>query len=139
MININNCYNTGLNSFMKWDIGTVLRTMLLQDADIVSKVGSDVYPLVAPENTIGDFIIYSREKYSKETVKQGVYEDVCTMAFTVISDNYDRAISLAKAVDLVLTGKHEDEEGRRFEVMLTNSSERFVDEKYLETLIFEIK
>ena len=66
------CRNTALNSLQKWDIGNRIRTVLLADDGIAAMVGQNIYPIVAPENTDGDFIVYRRESYSKSGVKMGV-------------------------------------------------------------------
>ena len=54
------CYNNSLGSYQKWFIGNDIRSILLDDEEIVNQVGTDIYPLIAPENTEGDFIIYMR-------------------------------------------------------------------------------
>ena len=133
------CYNTGLGSFQKWHIGNDVRTLLLDNEDLVAKVGSNIFPLVAPENTDGSFILYAREKYAKLLAKQGVYEDDCQVAITAVADNYDEAADLAELIDNTLTGKHETANGEKFSMVLTDSSEAFEDNKFIETLLFEIK
>ena len=135
----NTCYNSGLGSFQKWHIGNDVRTILLEDEAIVARVGDNIYPIVAPENTIGEFIVYAREKYSKATVKEGVYQDECILILTAVSDNYDKAIELAALIDNAVTGKHVNPFGEKFTAVLADSSETFDDNKFIETLSFEIK
>ena len=130
--------NTSLNSYRKWFIGNDIRDMLLADTDVFGQVGNNIYPLVAAENTKGDFIVYMRQKYSKESVKAGVYEDECEVAVVGISDNYDDAIKLASNIDKALTGTHTVGENI-VDIMLYDSTEVFEDNKYIETLIFRIK
>ena len=133
------CYNTGLGSFQKWHIGDDVRALLLADTDIAALVGKDVYPIVAPEGTDGEFIVYRREKYSKNTVKEGVVGDECILSLTAVADNYDAAVTLAELIDKALTGKHKNNEGENFQMVLSDSSEAFEDNKYIEVLLFEIK
>ena len=133
------CYNTGLNSYQKWFIGNDIRAFLLNDEEIVKQVGSNIFPLIAPETTEGDFIIYIRNKYNKSTVKMGVYQDECEVAVVGISDNYDSAIALASKIDNALSGQHTLEGGVRLQITLSDSTETFEDEKYIETLVFTIK
>jgi hypothetical protein len=101
-------------------------------------VGNHIYPIVAAENTKGDFIVYSRQKYSKELVKNGVYQDECEVAVVAISDNYDNALSLASKIDNALTGTHKIDDVR-VDIMLADSMETFDDNKFIETLLFKIK
>ena len=133
------CWNTSLNSYQKWFIGNDIRTILLADSAVSAQVGNHIYPCIAPEGTDGDFIIYQRQKYSKDAVKQGVYEDDCQVAVVGISDNYDNAIALASKIDNALTGKHVLNGGVSIQITLIDSTEVFDDNKYIETLLFGIK
>lgn len=132
------CYNTALQSHQKWFVGNDARAIMLADEDIVAQVGQNIYPLVAAEKTVGDFIVYSRSKYGKSDVKMGVYEDECTLAVIAVSDNYDSAIALASKIDNALTGSHQFE-GYKLTIRLEDSSEVFEDNKFIETLLFDIK
>lgn len=133
------CFNTALNSYQKWFVGNDIRDILLADSGVTAQVGNHIYPCVAAENTTGDFIIYQRQKYSKDTVKVGVYEDDCQVAVVGISDDYDRAIALASNIDNALTGLHTNESGVTIDIRLIDSTEVFDDNKYIETLLFGIK
>lgn len=132
-------YNTGLSSYQKWFIGNDIRDILLKDEGVSNAVGTNIFPLIAPESTEGDFIVYMRNKYNKSTVKMGVYNDECEVAVVGISDNYDAAIALAAAIDNALTGIHTLENGVKLQLMLSDSTEVFEDDKYIETLVFTIK
>ena len=133
------CYNNGMQSYQKWFIGNEIRSIMLADEGIVEQVGNHIYPIVAAENTIGDFIVYSRQKYSKKTVQMGVYQDECELAVVAISENYDNAVSLASKIDNALTGKHVLASGMKVDILLSDSTEIFDDNKYIETLLFTIK
>jgi hypothetical protein len=133
------CYNTGLKSYQKWFIGNDIRALLLNDEEIVAQVKNKIFPLIAPESTVGDFIIYMRNKYSKTAVKMGVYQDECEVAVIGISDNYDSAVALATKIDNTLTGGHTLENGVKLQITLVDSTETFEDDKYIETLVFNIK
>lgn len=131
--------NTALNSYQKWFIGNDIRDILLADTDVYDQVGNHIYPIVAAENTSGDFIVYMRQKYSKGFVKMGVIEDECEVAVVGISDNYDNAIALASKIDNALSGTHTNDEGYRIDITLIDSTEVYDDNKYIETLLFKIK
>lgn len=133
------CWNTGLNSFQKWNIGNIVRKILINDEDIKGQVSNNIFPIVAPENTIGDFIVYRRAQYSKSSVKMGVYEDKCELIIVALSDNYDDSIILASKIDNTLTGKHTLENGYKLDIALSDSTEMYEDNKYIQTLIFTIK
>lgn len=132
------CYNTGCQSYQKWFIGNDIRDILLADADVFAQVGNHIYPCVAAEGTNGDFIVYQRQKYSKEDTKIGVYSDNCEVAVVAISDSYDDAIALASKIDNALTGQHKIGDVK-VKMNLKDSTETFDDNKFIETLLFEIK
>lgn len=132
-------YNTGLGSYQKWAIGNDIRTILLKDEGIVKQVKNNIFPIIAPESTEGDFIVYMRNKYSKSAVKMGVYQDECEVAVVGISDNYDSAIQLASKIDNALSGMHKLENGVTLQINLADSTEVYEDNKYIETLVFNIK
>ena len=127
--------NTVFNSFRKWYIGNDIRDILLSDSEITTRVGNHIYPIVAAEGTNGDFIVYIRQEYSKDSVKQGVYEDNCKVAVVAISESYDRAIALADKIDLA----HTNNKGEKIEIALADSTETYDDNKFIETLLFQIK
>ena len=131
--------NTALNSYQKWRVGNDIRSILLKDEEIVNQVGTNIYPLIASENTMGDFIVYVRNRYSKSSVKMGVYSDECEVAVLGISDNYDSAIALASKIDNALVGLHTLDNGVRLQITLVDSTETYDDDKYIETLVFNIK
>jgi hypothetical protein len=132
-------WNTGLGSFQKWNIGNIVREFLLSDEDIKGQVGNNIFPIVAPEDTTGDFIVYRRMQYSKQTVKMGVYQDTCMIAIVALSDNYDKSVELASKIDNALTGKRLLENGYKLQLELTDSTEMYEDNKYIQTIIFTIK
>ena len=135
---MNPCFNRNLGSYQKWKIGNDLRGILLNDTELNKMVGNNIFPLIASENVAGDFIVYGREKYSKHSVKSGVYEDECQVFITAISDNYDKAITLAELIDNALTGQHIVND-QKIVVSLSDSTETFDDNKYIETLVFTIE
>ena len=133
------CWNTGLNSYQKWNIGNIVRNILLTDDAVKEQVKDNIFPIVAPDDTIGDFIVYKRMTYSKSSVKMGVYEDKCELAIIALSNNYDNSIALASKIDNSLTGRHLLENGYKLEIALSDSTEMYEDNKYIQTLIFTIK
>lgn len=139
MIDSNTCYNNGCGSLKKWDIGNTVRAILMADADIHNMVGNNIYPIVASEDVNGDFIVYRRDRYGKAATKIGVYKDECELYVTAVSDNYDNGITLAYLIDTSLVGEHILENGKRISIELTDSTESFEDNKYIETLLFTIK
>lgn len=132
--------NTVLNSYQKWQIGNDIRELLLADTSVTEAVGQNIFPVIAPIETVGDFILYKREKYSKKMTTMGVYEDDCQISISVIADNYDNATSIASMIDNALTGQHYIKDNTvRLRIDLMDSTEDFEDNKYIEVLLFRIR
>lgn len=135
---MNQCYNTSCQSNQKWAVGNDVRRILITDPDIAVLVGEKIFPLIAPENIDGEFIVYQRNEYAKHSTKMGVFEDVCELTLLAVSDNYDKSIEIISAIDNALTGVHLLAGGIKIQMNVTTSSEYF-DNKYVQKITFEIK
>lgn len=120
----------------KFKITTKVRTALLAKTEISEMVGTQVFPVVAPKDTKGDFIIYQRDQYSKEYTKMGIYEETCRVYISAISETYRRSQELAYQINESLEGIHMD---LNMDVKLIDSTEDFEDGKYIQVLLFDIK
>lgn len=119
----------------KFKITTEIREILLNDPHISEMVGQKVFPIVAPKNTAGDFIIYQRDEYSTDSTKMGTYKHRITVYINAISDTYDRAQDIAESIYKCLEGKFHNPE---MEIKLLDSTEDFEDGKYIQVLLFQI-
>lgn len=128
-----------MGAYLKWKVGNDIRKLLLADADVHALVGDNIFPLVAPENITGDFIVYSRDSYSHEYVKQGFYDDTCQEEIMIVSDKYDSAVDIAEKVDKALTGTHNLDNGATITLDVSTSKEVFQDNKYIEIIIFKVE
>lgn len=136
---MNQCYNTSCQSNQKWAVGNDVRRILITDPDVVALVGQKIFPIVAPENIDGEFIVYQRDDYVKHSTKMGVFEDTCELSLRAVSDNYDKSIEIVSAIDNALTGVHLLTGNIRLQMDVTSSSEYYDDNKYVQKITFEIK
>lgn len=122
----------------KFKVTTDIRNMLLADSDIAALIGEKAFPVIAPEDTTGMYIIYQRDQYSVERTKMGTVLDVCRVYIDIIGDNYESTQDLAEKVYKVLDGDHPN--GLR--IYLADSTEDVVgdgiNKKYIQVLLFEI-
>lgn len=135
----NTCYNTSCQSYQKWAIGNDVRAILIQNDRVNELVGSKIFPLIAPENIDGEFIVYQRDAYAKHATKMGVYEDECELTLLAVSDNYDNSVMIASAIDNALTGIHTLTDGKKVYMSIITSSETYSDNKYIQKLTYDIK
>lgn len=119
-----------------FDITKEIRAILL-DSEIISfLIGDRVFPLIAPENTPGDYIVYQRDGYKQEYTKMGVSSHLPVVFVTAVSEDYDRSNRLASAIYDTLSGDFSDPDIR---IELEDSTEDFIDKKYIQVLEFTIK
>ena len=123
----------------KFRIGTVIRKILIDNEDVKQLVGDKIFPLVAPQSTEGDLIVYYRDEYSKDYTKMGVYNDNCKVYVTIVSDSYDRSQEIAEAVINALEGTFFQNTDNQIQVRLSDSTEDYADNKYIQVLLFEIQ
>ena len=120
-----------LNIDRKWKIGSWLRTKLLD-------ITTNVFPVVAPENTKGDVIVYRRTNLERSQSHIGYYQDTVYYDIVIISDNYDRSAEIGEKVDDALSGNFADEDGKRFVSNISGGYEDYQDGKYYNVITFKI-
>ena len=120
----------------KIKITTPIREILLNNLEIAAMVGQNIFPIIAPDNTNGDFIIYQRNGFSKKSTKMGVYKQVTAVYINAISDNYDRSQDLADLIYNCLEGTFSNP---NMQITLIDSKENFENGKYMQILLFEVE
>lgn len=120
-----------LNIDRKWKIGSWLRTKLLD-------ITTNVFPVVAPENTKGDVIVYRRSALERSQSHIGYYMDTVYYDIVIISDSYDRSAEIGEKVDDALSGTFVDEAGKRFVSHISGGYEDYQDGKYYNVITFKI-
>lgn len=117
-------------------ITTELRAILLEDEEIIDLIDDKIYPIIAPEDTDGSFIVYQRDGYKQVYSKYGVAEQIPIVNIAAISDNYDCSQVLASLIYNSLSGKFRDPD---IHIQLEDSTEDFIDSKFIQVLQFSIK
>lgn len=113
-----------------------IRSILLQNEEIKSIVGEKIFPIMAPEGTDGDFIVYQRDGLKQEYTQMGVASQTAVIYVTAVSDSYVRNNSLASLIYDTLSGDYKDPDMR---IQLEDSTEDFIDKKFIQVLQFSIK
>lgn len=127
----------------KFNVCTAIRTILYNDEHVRSLVNDRIFPIVAPEKTQGNFIIYQRDSYVLRKTHMNIYEQSCTIFITCVSSSYDESQLMADAVFKSLQGlysyKDEDTGVVINSIDLVDSTEDAVGDKYIQVLYFDIK
>lgn len=117
-----------------FNITSTLRNLLLQNIEIKNLIGDKIYPLLAPNNTDGDFILYQRDGYATDETKMGVSRFLPLVYFNIVSEDYDRSQQIAGLINDCLVGKYDT-----MEISLEDSTEDISDKKYIQILMFKIQ
>lgn len=97
-----------------------IRTALQAKADVSAKVGNNIFPLVAPSGTKGDYILYAREDYEEKAGQTGTYEEKAAVTLNINSVDYDRGLDIAESVRNVI---RELRSLRQYGIKITHSRE----------------
>lgn len=125
-----------------FSITSIIRSIILEDSLIKNLVGEKVYPLQAPKDTIGDFILYQRDGYVVENTKMGVATQKPLVFLNVVSEDYDIGQLIAGYLYNALIGSfHLSEENPNncITISLEDSTEDIVDKKYVQVLLIKIE
>ncbi len=120
----------------KFKITTELRAILLASPAITALVDDKIFPLVAPEGTDGDFILYYRDGYKQERTKMGVATQKPLIYIIAISYDYDRSQDLATLIYETLEGSFSNPDMR---IRMEDSTEDYEDGKYIQVLQFSVE
>ncbi len=125
----------------KFSVCTLIRERLLNDEKIKELVDSRIYPIIAPENTQGNYIVYVRDEYSIDRTKVGIAFHNCIVFISCVSSSYDESQKIADAVFQALDGKYKinSEQHNINAIELVDSTEDYDGDVYIQTLSFSIK
>lgn len=86
----------------KISIAKDLLPLLLAKKDLTALVGDNIFPLYAPEDTTGDFILYQRTDGSSELDLMSVSSEWCEVTFNVVSEGYNVGVDIAEELRTAL-------------------------------------
>lgn len=122
------------------NIGKVVKDILYQDEALNNLVKNQVFPLIAEENTTFPFIVYRRNSIRKASTKDYVNDEIASVDVVIACDKYSQSVEIAENVRFVL--EHGGYEGENFSVdniSLSNASEQYMQNTYIQTLTFDVE
>ena len=120
----------------KFKIITEVVKLLRESEELAAMVGPKIFPIVAPEGTVGDFVSYQRDGLDIESSKMGTALQRSYFYINVVSDDYDRSLDIADTIYDTLEGDFVNPDMR---IHLTDYTEDYVDKKFLQVLQFSIQ
>ena len=126
------------STISRFKITNEIRSILINDPDLYNLIGTKIYPLIAPEKTIGDTILYYRDQSFNEYCNEGVYSKKNNIFIVITSDDYEKSQDIVELVNNLIEGIHINENKQNFECRLIDSTEDYEDKKYLQLLLFQV-
>lgn len=125
-----------------------LRTSSLKIGRVIHHRLNDIiriFPIIAEKGVEGNFAIYRRTSLSTDDTKDLYnYEEVAVMEIVVVASNYNNSVDLAQAIKIRMEATKGDFETECEEaisinnVEMTNASEDWQNDSYIQRLTFEI-
>lgn len=122
------------------NIGKVIKDILYHDEALSNLVKNQVFPLIAEEKTTFPFIVYRRNSIRKASTKDYVNDEAASVEVVIASDKYAQSVEIAEKVRFVL--EHGGYDGENFSVdniTLSNASEQYMQNTYIQTLTFDVE
>lgn len=121
----------------KVKIAQVIRGLLLQNNDVLTLVDDKIVPVIACEDTEGDFVTYKRFSYSQEfQTKMGLTSEKCQILIEAISEDYDRALEIGYVISNYLVRDWRDPDMR---ISIEDSDEDYKDKKFYQIFLFNVE
>lgn len=125
----------------KFSVCTLIREKLLADEKIKELVGNKIFPIIAPEGTTNNYIVYVRDEYSIDRTKTGIAFHNCIVFISCVSSSYDESQKIADAVFQCLDGRYKiNTKAQNINAIeMIDSTEDYDGDCFIQTLSFSIK
>lgn len=120
-------------------IGKLIYATLQSSNDVVAKVGTRVFPIVAPNDTDFPFVVYTRTNtYPQNGTKDGWDGDVVSFEINIATSTYNEGAELADKIrDLFENCRISTTDLAIENIRMTSCSEAFNEDTYVQSLFFE--
>ena len=118
-----------------------IRKFLLDNKELMKVVKpTSIFPIVANANTKYPYIVMQRTGIRARYSKAGITEDNVTLEIIAISNDYSQSIDIAQLIRETIDGKrYMSDEIEIDDIEVESITEEFVDNAYLQRLIFSMK
>lgn len=118
-------------------IGKAIKTLLVSGLG-KTNIKNKIYPLIADETTTFPFIVYRRSSITPELDKD-YSNDSANIQIMIAANNYAESVELAEKVRTSLVHKRGIIQTIPVEdITLVDGSEEFIDNTFVQNLIFKI-
>ena len=113
-----------------------IRSILLNNANLVSLVGNKIFPLVAEAETKNPFIVIKRNSLTVSYTKDSNINDDNIIILSIIADDYEKVVQIAEEVRNSLENYRDN---FILESRITNVSDNYNYDIYNIDISFKIK
>lgn len=120
--------------------GFILRQLLLEN-DRVKAITRQIFPVIRDEAQL-PYVFYCRTGMEAPQVKGRGAADTVEMELQCCAADYEQSLELAEAVRAALDGMQAEDEASGLTMrscFMTDSSETWADDAYIQILIFNVK
>lgn len=120
-------------------VGAAIVNLLSGDQALTSKVGDNIFPIKAMEDTAYPYIAYRRKALIPEYTKQtNSVEDSVFIDIAIVAESYSQTLGIANDVLRILDRKRGVFSGVDVTDIRVSDSEEQADEVFMQRLEFEI-
>lgn len=118
-----------------------IRKFILDNKELMKVVKpTSIFPIVANANTKYPYIVMQRTGIRASYSKAGITEDNVTLEIIAISNDYSQSIDIAQLIRETIDGKrYRSDEIEIDDIEVESITEEFVDNAYLQRLVFSMK
>lgn len=118
--------------------GKLIYNLLSTNNNLKALVGTKIYPLVAPQDTLVPFVLYERN-YQNE-YNHDSYRSSSVFTITVIADTYSGSVDVAEAVNTAVNNYSGEVLGIRvLKILNTSGSEAYAEGLYIQKIEYQVQ
>ena len=120
-------------------IGKLIYATIQSSNAVVAKIGTKVFPIVAPNDTDFPFVVYTRtNSYPQNGTKDGWTGDIVSFEINIASDTYNEGAELADKIrDLFENCVISNTDLRIENIRMISCTESFSEDTFIQSLLFE--
>lgn len=121
-------------------IGQLIYDVITDNESTVKNDITKVYPLVADNDTLKPFVVYSKSNvYCDTYTKDGYVSDKVSFMITVVSSTYDKSCDIANKIRKMFEGrKISNNDLKIYNIKLTSNTESYADkDTFTQVMYFE--
>lgn len=119
----------------QFNVTNEIVAILDADEQLAELTGNRFFPIDAPKDTAGNFIVYQRDGYKHQDTKTGIARRQPQVWVHCVSDKYKDSQRMASIVFEALSGRFVDPE---MIIELEDSTEDWTGQKYIQSLLFTV-